>query len=83
MTRLIDALRALGLDGELTMADHWVTLRGERCLVYVAEAARGGGYYTWCDEPGERTIEHYPDPIEAIRAGLRRATRREGADLAT
>ena len=29
--------------------------------------------YIWCDAPGERTIEPYLDPAEAIRAGLRRA----------
>ena len=31
--------------------------------------------YIWCDAPGERTIEPYLDPAEAIRAGLRRAAR--------
>ena len=73
MARLVDALRALGLHGRLSPSGRLVTLDGERCRVYVAEAPRGGGYYTWCDDPAERVVEHYPDPATAIQAGLRRA----------
>lgn len=73
MTRLTEALQALGLDGEITLSGRWLKLRGGRCSVYVAEAAWDAGYYTWCDDRKERTVEHYLDPTEAIRAGLKRA----------
>lgn len=72
MTRLVEALHALHLDGEVSLGDRWAKLQGERCWVYVAEA-KGGGYYTWCDDPAERVVKFYRDPIEAIQAGLRRA----------
>ena len=52
-------------------------LRGERGTVYVAEAAFGSGYYSWCDTPQQRTAQPYLDPAEAIQAALHRA-RREG-----
>lgn len=73
MTRLTEALRALGLDGEISLSGRWLKLRGERCSVYVAEVAWAAGYYTWCDDRGARAVEHYLDPTEAIRAGLKRA----------
>ena len=50
-----------------------MTIQGERTLVYVVEATRGGGYYTWCADPQARTVEFYHDPVQAIQAGLRRA----------
>ncbi|MBA2596144.1 MAG: hypothetical protein H0V00_05910 [Chloroflexia bacterium] len=78
VTLLVDALRTLGLDGEIALGGRWVTLRGECCAVYVAQAATGG-YFTWCDDPAERSVEAYRDPREAIVAGLRRATRNGGA----
>ncbi len=84
MTGLVAALRALGLDGEIALSGRWVTLQGERCTVYVAEAASGGGYYTWCGAAEARVVEHYLDPIAAIEAGLWRAARRApGYDDAT
>ena len=73
MTRLVEALDALHLEGELSLADRWVKLQGQRCWVYVA-AAKGGGYFTWCDDVQERAIAFYRDPIDAIQAGLRRAS---------
>jgi len=73
MTRLVEAVHALGLDAEADLGGHWVRLQGERALVYVVEAAQGS-YYTWCDGPGERTVQFYGGPAEAIRAGLGRAT---------
>src|SRR5439155_26001274 len=75
MTRLVDVVKQLDLDGEISILGRWVRLQGERCPVYVIEVAGGCGYYTWCDAPGERTIEPYLDPTEAIQAGLRRAAR--------
>ena len=79
MTRLIEALEPLGLDGEIALGGRWVKIQGERCAVYVVEAAWGAGYYTWCDDPEERAVQFYADPAAAILAGLRRAARREGA----
>jgi hypothetical protein len=73
MTRLTDALQALGLGGQVVLSGRWVTLEGERGRVYVAEARRDGGFYTWCDIPTARAVEHYPDATTAIVAGLRRA----------
>ena len=73
MTRLVAALRALGIQGEVGNAGRWVTLDGERCRVHVVETARGNDYFTWCDDPAARTVEHYSDPVLAITAGLRRA----------
>ena len=82
MTRLVEALHALGMDGELSLSDRWAKLEGERCSVYIAEAGWNGGYYTWCDDPQARSVEFYLDPSEAIRAGLRRAAKTErGKDL--
>lgn len=75
MTRLVTAVRALGLEGDISLSGRWVKLHGERCLVHVIEATWNGGYYTWCDDPKERAIQHYLDPIEALQAGLLRATR--------
>lgn len=74
MTRLVDALHELGLQGEISLSGRWVTLQGELCTVYVLEGPWGAGYYAWCDDPAERVVERYADPTEAILAGLRRAT---------
>ena len=85
MTRLVEAVRSLGLEAEVDLAGHWARLRGERYRVYVVEAAPGC-YYTWCDGSGERVVQFYADPIEAVRAGLGRAVRGEqdeGADRDT
>ena len=73
MTRLEDALQALNLKGEVALSGRWVKVQGERCMIYVVEAAWGGGFYTWCDDPQERAAEMYLDPVEALRAGMRRA----------
>ncbi|MDP9381896.1 MAG: hypothetical protein M3Q29_17470 [Chloroflexota bacterium] len=79
MTRLLEALRALGLEVEVDPSGRWVKVRGEQCRVYIYQASWDGGYYTWCDDPGERTVEFYPDVAEAIQAGLRRSARRTAA----
>lgn len=73
MTRLVDALHALGLTAELSPSGRWASFQGERCTVYVAEAARGTAYFTWCDAPPARSVEAYDDAVGAIQAGLRRA----------
>ena len=73
MTRLVEALRALGLDGEVTRSGRWVTLQGGCSPVYVVEAAWAVGYCTWCGGPAKRGAGYYPDATEAIRVGLRRA----------
>ena len=77
MTRLVQAMRALQLDGEVMLSGRWIKLRGDRCAVYVIEAS-GATYYTWCDDPKERWVQRYLDPTEAIQAGLRRAARSDG-----
>jgi len=74
-TSIVDALRALGLDGEIAPGGRWVTLRGEHCPVYVIQTATGE-YFTWCDDPAERSVEAYRDPRAAIVSGLQRAARR-------
>ena len=73
MTQLVDALHTLGLQGEIALDGRWLMGKGERGAVYVTEVAWGGGCYTWCDDPHDRDVEFYPDPLDAIRAGLRRA----------
>jgi hypothetical protein len=73
MTRLMEALQRLGVEGEINLSGRWVKVQGGRFPVYVAEAAWNAGYYTWCDDSEERVVEFYLDPTEAIRAGLQRA----------
>jgi hypothetical protein len=73
MTRLVDVAQEMGLRAEASPFGRWVRFRGEQGLVYVAEAAFGKGYYTWCDTPHGRTAEPYLDPTAAIQAGLQRA----------
>jgi hypothetical protein len=74
MTHLTEALETLGLTAETSLAGRWTKLHGERCAVYVIEAAWAAGFYSWCDDPLDRVVEHHSDPIEAIRAGLKRAS---------
>ncbi|MDP9374475.1 MAG: hypothetical protein M3Q65_18900 [Chloroflexota bacterium] len=73
MTRLVEALRTQELAADISLGGRWAELRGERGTVYVVETALGDGYFTWCDDPAARAVEFYRDPVEAIRAGLRRA----------
>ena len=75
MAHLGTVLEDLGLEGEVSPLGRWARLRGERGTVYVAHAAFGAGYYSWCDTPQEHTAYPYLDPAEAIQAGLLRATR--------
>jgi hypothetical protein len=75
MAHLGTVLEDLGLEGEVSPLGRWARLRGERGTVYVAHAAFGSGYYSWCDTPQEHTPHPYLDPAEAIQAALRRATR--------
>ena len=79
MTRLVEALNALGLQGEIALSGRWIRLEGECCPVYVIEEAWGTGYYTWCDDPRARTVEFYRDPATAIQVGLRRAAKQSTA----
>ena len=73
MTRLVEALLALGVQGEIMLSGRWVKVRGERCSAYIAEVAWNDLYCTWCDDPQARPAAFYSDPIEAIQAGMRRA----------
>ena len=77
MSRLVEALQALGVEGDVALSGRWVTIAGERCRVQVVEASWGTGYYGWCDDPAERTVRRYPDAATAIRDGLRRAAGRD------
>lgn len=36
MTRLLEALRTLGLEGEVDLGGRWVKVQGERCPEYLA-----------------------------------------------
>jgi hypothetical protein len=74
MVHLTTVLKELGLEGEVSPLGRWVRLQGERGTVYVAHAAFGEGYYSWCDTPQERTAQPYLDPAEAIQAALQRAS---------
>ena len=73
MTHLVAALQALGLEGEVALAGHWVTFSGDRYIVCVAKPTCARGYYTWGQALDARVVEFYLDPVEAIQAGLRRA----------
>lgn len=73
MTRLTEALATLGLPAETSLAGRWAKLQGERCAAYVVEAAWAAGFFSWCDDQQDRVVEHHADPIEAIRAALKRA----------
>ena len=75
MTRLVETLRALGLQGKVELSGRWVTLAGERCPVYVVEDRWGTGYYSWCGDEQARTVEFFRDPATAIEMGLRRAAK--------
>jgi hypothetical protein len=39
----------------------------------VVEAGEDHLYLTWCDDPRERTVEVYRDPVAALQAGGRRS----------
>ncbi len=41
MTRLVEALRSLGLEEKAELSGRWARIRGERCLVYLVETGRG------------------------------------------
>jgi hypothetical protein len=73
MTRLLTAVRGLGLDVEVGQSGRWVRFHGPQCTVYVLEALWGSDYYMWCDGQGEQGTQLYRDPVEAIQAGLRRS----------
>ncbi len=79
MTPLVDALQASGIAADVSLGGRWAEFQGERRRVYVFETARGG-YYTWCDDPLDRKVEIYRNPVEAIQAGLRRAAKHDQAE---
>jgi hypothetical protein len=72
---LAQCLRTSAWRGEVSPLGRWARLQGEQGTVYVAEAAFGSGYYSWCDTPQQRTAQPYLDPAEAIQAALHRAER--------
>jgi len=82
VTPLADALRDLGLNGDLSHGGRWLTLWGDRFRVFVV-ASPQGGYFTWCDDPGERTVIFLRDPRAAIEHGLGRAAERRPGTTTT
>lgn len=80
LMRLIDALHHLDLDAEILMDGRWARLEGKCCCVSVVEMSRHYGFFTWCDNPAERSVEYYPDALDAILSGLRRAESEAGGD---
>ncbi len=78
MTTLVEALKALGLEGEIMLSGRWVRLQGELCFVYVAEMDWNERYCTWCDDPQARSVEFFSSAIVAIQVGLRRAEMSHG-----
>ena len=79
MTPLVAALQTLGLVGEISLKGHWLVLQGDHCQVYVVKAGWGHAFYTWCEDPQERAVQFYDNPITAIQTGLRRATDKKAA----
>jgi hypothetical protein len=79
MTPLVDALETLGLTAEVELKGRWVRLAGDCGAVFVTASTWGDSYYTWCDIPDQRAVQRYNDPVEAIRAGLHRASRHQGS----
>jgi hypothetical protein len=74
MTRLQEALESLGLEAEIALSGQWAKLDGKQCKVHIVEVGWGIFYNTWCEDPGDSTVHVYCDPVEAIDAGLRRAS---------
>ena len=73
MTRLAEMIDSLKIHGKVELGGRWAQLNGEHCSVYIVEDSLGISYFVWCGPPGDRTVEHYRDPHEAIRAGLERS----------
>ena len=82
VTPLANALRELGLNGHISHGGRWLTLAGDRFRVFVVASSRGG-YFTWCDDPGERTVIFLRDPRAAIEHGLGRAAERRPGTTTT
>lgn len=72
MTRLAEACEALHLKGTIELEGRWLTFQIHGCTSYVVEALWGNGYFTWCDHPHTRAVQHYSDPDEAIAASIQR-----------
>ena len=74
MTRLQEALESLGIEAEIALSGQWAKLHGKQCRVHIVEVGWGIYYNTWCEDPGDSSVHVYCDPVEAIDAGLRRAS---------
>jgi len=75
VSRLLEAARELGLEVDVALSGSWVTLEGKRGRAYVAETPRRDTFLTWCDDPADRVVEQFDDPVEAINAAARRIDR--------
>ena len=72
VSRLLEAARELGIEVDVALSGSWVTLEGKRGRAYVAETQRRDIFLTWCDDPADRVVEQFDDPVEAINAAARR-----------
>jgi len=68
------------VDGDITLGGRWATFQGTRCTVFVVQVGVGG-YVTWCSPPCDGAVEFFRTPIQAIAAGLRRASGKEMEEL--
>jgi hypothetical protein len=82
MTRLVDAMQAMGLEGEAGSSGRWIRFPSGRGSACVVEVAWGMGYYafhddlstgTVRDEPPADAAEIFLDPVSAIESCLPRA----------
>ena len=74
VSKLIVTLKDMDLAWEEGYTGLWVTLRRGNDSIHFIENANGTRFYTWCDNPAERTVQAFEDPQDAIHAGLRRCS---------
>ena len=68
--RPVDALHHLELDAEILADGRWACLDGTCCCVNDMEMWRHHGFFTWCDDPHERSVEYHMNALDAILSGL-------------
>lgn len=84
MTRLVEAMQKMGLDGEAGSSGRWIRFPSGGGRACVVEAAWGEGYHAFYDASGADAARDEPpagagalflDPVSAIEACLPRAVR--------
>ena len=82
MTRLVEAMQAMGLEGESGSSGRWIRFPSGHGSACVVEVAWGTGYYAFFDdpdagaahaEPPADAAEVFLDPVSAIESCLPRA----------